>query len=281
MNTVQVRVPATTANLGPGFDAMGIALSLYNITTVHRRRGPDPGDMATAAGKIFFEHADIKPFDFSWSVEGDVPRSRGLGSSVTVRLGILHGLNALAGKPIARRDLFELCTRLEGHPDNAAPAAFGGFCISPRDGTTQRFPVSKDLAFVLLVPSMELETSKARGVLPAKIPLADAALSAGNAAAIAGAFASGQYRNLTGCFTDRLHQPYRAKLMPYLDTVIQAGTQAGALGGWLSGAGSTVACITLKNPVRVANAMAAACGIDAWALVIRADNAGVRELPSR
>ena len=280
MNSVHVRVPATTANLGPGFDAMGIALRLYNTTTVKRGRGSEPGDMARAAADLFFEHSGTKPFAFSWTVEGDVPRSRGLGSSVTVRLGILHGLNSLAGKPLARRDLFELCSRLEGHPDNAAPAAFGGFCISPRDGATQRYPVAMDAAFVLLVPAMELETSLARGVLPAKIPLRDAVLSAGNAAAIAGAFASSDYRKLAGCFADRLHQPHRAKLMPYLDPVIEAGSKAGALGGWLSGAGSTVACITLKNPARVANAMAAACGIDAWALVVRADNSGVRELQS-
>lgn len=279
MNSVQVRVPATTANLGPGFDSMGVALSLYNTTTIKRGRGSDPGAMAENAAALFFERSKIKSFRFNWSVEGNVPRSRGLGSSVTVRLGILHGLNALAGKPLSRRDLFLLCSELEGHPDNAAPAAFGGFCISPRDGATQRYPVGPDAAFVLLVPGMELETSLAREVLPKKIPLSDAVLSVGNAAAIAGAFASGDYRKLKGCFSDRLHQPHRSKLMPYLDTVIEAGTGAGALGGWLSGAGSTVACITLKNPPRVANAMAASCGIDAWAIVVRADNAGVREIP--
>jgi homoserine kinase len=281
MKSVQIRVPATTANLGPGFDAMGIALRLYNTTTIRRGRGPDPGEMAKAAGDLFFERAATKPFAFSWSVEGNVPRSRGLGSSVTIRLGILHGLNALAGKPLTRRSLFELCALLEGHPDNTAPAAFGGFCISPHSGPTQRYPVGTNAAFVLLIPAMELETAVARDVLPAQIPLREAVLSAGNAAAIAGAFASGDYRKLSGCFGDRLHQPYRAKLMPYLDSVIDAGTKAGALGGWLSGAGSTVACLTVKNPVRVANAMAAACGIDAWAIVVRSDNSGVREMPSQ
>jgi hypothetical protein len=190
---------------------------------------------------------------------------------------VLHGLNQLAGKPLDRQQVFQLCAELEGHPDNAAPGAFGGFCIAPKRGPLQRYPVGEELAFVLLIPEMELETSKARGVLPAKIPLADAALSTGNAAAIAGAFASGDYRKLAGCFEDRLHQPYRAKLMPYLDNVITAGCEAGALGGWLSGAGSTVACATLRRPDRVANAMISACGLEsACAVVVRADNSGVK-----
>ena len=277
MKSVRVRVPATTANLGPGFDAMGIALRIYNTTTVERGRGTDPGDMANAAADLFFQTSGVKKFDFHWSVEGDVPRSRGLGSSVTVRLGVLHGLNALAGKPLDRQAVFRLCAELEGHPDNAAPGAFGGFCIAPKSGPLQRYPVGEELAFVLLIPDMELETSKARGVLPAKIALSDAALSVGNAAAIAGAFASGDYRKLAGCFEDRLHQPYRAKLMPFLDDVIAAGCSAGALGGWLSGAGSTIACAALRRPDKVANAMIAACGLEsACAVVVRADNAGVK-----
>lgn len=277
MKSVQVRVPATTANLGPGFDAMGIALGLYNTTTVTRGRGVDPGEMATEAAEMFFAESGVKKFDFHWSVRGDVPRSRGLGSSVTVRLGVLHGLNALAGKPLDRRTVFRLCAELEGHPDNAAPAAFGGFCIASRSGPLQRYRVGEELAFVLLIPDMELETSKARGVLPSKIPLADAALSVGNAAAIAGAFASGDYRMLAGCFEDRLHQPYRAKLLPFLNDVIAAGCAAGALGGWLSGAGSTVACAALRRPDKVANAMISACGLEsACAIVVRADNAGVK-----
>jgi len=277
MKSVRVRVPATTANLGPGFDAMGIALRIYNTITVARGNGTDPGEMASLAADLFFQASAVRKFDFHWSVEGDVPRSRGLGSSVTVRLGILHGLNVLAGKPLDRQEVFRLCVELEGHPDNAAPGAFGGFCIAPKSGPLQRYSVDKELAFVLLIPDMELETSEARGVLPSKIPLADAALSVGNAAAIAGAFASGDYRKLVGCFEDRLHQPYRAKLMPFLDDVIAAGCAAGAIGGWLSGAGSTIACAALHRPDKVANAMIATCGLEsACAVVVRADNAGVK-----
>ena len=278
--SARVRVPATSANLGPGFDSLGVAVRLYNTTTVSRGRGPDPGTMAGEAAELFFRSSKTKSFPFHWSVEGDVPRSRGLGSSVTVRLGVLHGLNELAGRPLDRLAIFRLCSELEGHPDNAAPGAYGGFCVAPASGPVQRYVVRDELAFVFLIPAAELETEKARNLLPKTLPLQDAVVSAGNAAAIAGAFASGDYKKLAGCFGDRLHQPYRAKVLPFLDPVIEAGRAAGALGGWLSGAGSAVACATLVRPDRVANAMVAACALDAaCAIVLRADNRGARILP--
>jgi homoserine kinase len=279
MNSVRVRVPATSANLGPGFDSLGVALRLYNTTTVSQGRAGAVGDMAREAAELFFKISKTKSFPFHWSVEGAVPRSRGLGSSVTVRLGVLHGLNELAGRPLDRHGVFQLCSELEGHPDNAAPGAYGGFCIAPASGPVQRYAVGEELAFVFLIPAHELETEKARNLLPKTIPLADAVLTAGNAAAIAGAFASRDYKKLVGCFGDRLHQPYRAKVLPFLDRVIEAGRAAGALGGWLSGAGSAVACATLGRPDRVANAMASACDLEAaCAIVLRADNQGVRIL---
>jgi homoserine kinase len=280
MTFARVRVPATSANLGPGFDSLGVAVRLYNTTTVFKGRGPAPGDMASEAADLFFKESQTKPFAFHWSVEGDVPRSRGLGSSVTVRLGVLHGLNELAGRPLDRHAVFRLCSELEGHPDNAAPGAYGGFCVAPANGPVQRYAVAEELAFVFLIPANELETEKARNLLPKTLPFSDAVLCAGNAAAIAGAFASADYKKLAGCFGDRIHQPYRAKVLPFLDRVIEGGRAAGALGGWLSGAGSAVACATLVRPDRVANAMVSACGLDAaCAIVLRADNRGVRILP--
>lgn len=279
MNTVRVRVPATTANLGPGFDSLGIALQLYNTTAVTRGKGGDPGDMARQASEVFFREAKQKPFAFQWGVQGDVPRSRGLGSSVTVRLGVLHGLNELAGRPLDKHALFRLCSELEGHPDNAAPAAYGGFCIAPPEGAVQRYKVSDALLFLLLIPEMELATADARRVLPAKISLKDAAYSAANTAAIAGAFASGDYAKLAGCFGDRLHQPYRTKLLPFLPKVLESASANGALGGWLSGSGSTIACLTTKRPEKIAPAMIVASGLDqACVIGVRADNSGVKIL---
>lgn len=280
MNEVRVRVPASTANLGPGFDCLGIALRLYNTTTVRRGPGPTKGQMAEEAAAMFFREAGVRRFAFHWGVEGQVPRSRGLGSSVTVRLGVLHGLNELAGRPLGRTDIFRLCAALEGHPDNAAAGAFGGFTLAPPVGRLQRYKIAGELRFVLLIPEFEISTPAARRVLPERVPLQDAAFSAGCAAAIAAAFATGNYRDLEGCFQDGLHQPYREPLIPFLSPVIHAACKAGALGGWLSGSGSTIACATLKNPEKVARAMLAASGLDAAvAAVVGADNSGAKVLP--
>jgi len=279
MNEARVRVPATTANLGPGFDCLGIALQLYNTTTVRRGRGPAKGEMAEEAADVFFREAKMRPFGFHWEVEGSVPRSRGLGSSVTVRLGILHGLNELGGRPLNRSDLFRLCAGLEGHPDNAAPAAFGGFTIVPGSGSLQRYPVDRGLRFVLLIPDFEISTPAARQALPRTVAFQDAAFTAANAAAVAAAFATQNYSALKGALQDRLHEPFREPLIPCLSPVIEAACDAGALGGWLSGSGSTVACATLRNPEKTAHAMIVASGLDeAVAIVVRADNAGVKIL---
>lgn len=281
MSSTTVRIPATSANLGPGYDTMGLALQLYNTVKVTKvtgrgKRG-EPHEMVDSAADAFFRVARKKPFGFSWSIEGEVPRSRGLGSSVTVRLGILHGLNDLAGAPLEREKIYDLCAELEGHPDNAAPAAFGGFTIAAAGMPLQRYRVDPSLEIVLLIPDFEVLTGDARKVLPKTIPLTDAVKSAGHAAAIAGAFASHDYHLLAGGFQDAFHQPHRSKFVPFLDDVIRAGVQAGALGGWLSGSGSAIACATLDEPERVAAAMLSASGQQhATAFSTRVDNAGVR-----
>ncbi len=276
MNEVKVRVPATTANMGPGFDCLGLALKLANVVTV--RRGTGMADrMGDEAGRAFFRAAKRKAYSFAWTICGDVPRSRGLGSSVTVRLGILHGLNAQCGAPLGAQRLFEICAELEGHPDNAAPAAFGGFTIARAGAPLQRYSVSPRLAFALLIPPFEVETPAARRVLPPSLAFADAVASAASAAAVAAAFASRRYEALEDAFDDRLHEPFRAPLVPGLRKIIAAGRKAGALGGWLSGSGSTIACATLADPRAVAAAMRRASGWrEAVTQIVRADNTGVR-----
>ena len=282
MESVTVRIPATCANLGPGYDCLGVALKLYNRVTVRRGNGgAKPHPMAEKAGELFFKTSEEKPFDFAWSICGDIPQSRGLGSSVTVRLGILHGLNQLAGGPMEREDLFHLCSELEGHPDNAAPAEFGGFTVASEDGCLA-FPVQRTLKFVLLIPDFEISTPEARKVLPADIQHDLAVSSAANAARIVAAFASGQYEALIGAFDDYLHQPYRQPLIPFLPDAIEAGEEAGALGGFLSGSGSTIACVTLEADEAVAAAMLNAVpkGVTARTAILQTDNQGV-ELEKR
>ena len=271
-----MRVPATTSNLGPGFDCLGVALQLYNFVTVARASEIEAGGMARQAARQFFRAAGAEPFGFLATIAGDVPRSRGLGSSVTVRLGVLHALNALLGRPLKRAQIFGLGAELEGHPDNAAPAEFGGFVVA-RHNRHQKFPVDPRLRFVLLIPAFEVKTTEARGVLPNEVDRLRAVESCGNACAITAAFASGSYEDLRGVWQDHLHQPFRAKFVPFLERVIAAGERAGALGGFLSGSGSTIACVTLRSPDDVAAAMRDASGLEeAETRVTSADNDGAR-----
>jgi homoserine kinase len=276
MNQVTIRVPATTANLGPGYDCLGIALQIYNHVTVEAGGLPSNDSMAAAVTEKFFAKAPGERFSFSWKITGDVPRSRGMGSSVTVRLGILHGLNELAGKPLSNEALFELCAELEGHPDNAAPAAFGGFTVAG-GAEVARFEVSPSLRFVLLIPDFEVSTPAARKVLPAQLDRLAAAQSCANACRITAAFASKSYGLLRGAFVDQLHQPFREKeLIPFLSKVIAAGEKAGALGGFLSGSGSTICCVVEEKDEEIGSAMLAASGNAGARIVIaQADNQGV------
>ena len=268
-----VRVPATSANLGPGFDCLGLALQIYNH--VHLTRGGifTPHPMVEEAAAAFFQESRVDAFDFDWKIDGDVPRSRGLGSSVTLRLGALHALNTLSGAPLDANALYRICARLEGHPDNAAPAAFGGFTAARADGVYFRCDVSDEIAFVALIPQNEVETDASRVELPESINRLDAARNTAHASLITAAFASCNYDLLRGSMQDWLHQPWRQRHQAHLLPAIEEGIAAGALDGYLSGSGSTVICPTLKNPEAVAAAMQKILP-EARTLVLRADNTG-------
>src|SRR5438046_5364209 len=169
MQHVTVRVPASTSNLGPGFDCLGVALQIYNSITIRRAKDRQPQERIVAqASDLFFKRTKQKGFAFSCAATEKIPRSRGLGSSATIRLGILHGLNTLTGRPLDRLSIFRLCADLEEHPDNAAPSTFGGFTVA-RGENVQCFEVSPRLKFVLLIPNFEIQTSAARKILPEKL----------------------------------------------------------------------------------------------------------------
>jgi homoserine kinase len=276
MRKITVQVPASTSNLGPGFDCLGVALRLYNrVTIVRDDQGRSPR-LVSEAARLFFKESRVRSFPFSCEIQGDVPPSRGLGGSATIRLGVLYGLNRLARTPLDRSSILQLCARLEGHPDNAAPASFGGFTVV-RGENVQRFEVDPRLYFILLIPDFEIETARARKVLPAKIKRTDAVESCANACAITAAFASRDYEKLRGAFTDNLHQPFRQKLIPFLPRVTAAAEKAGALGAFLSGSGSTIAAVTLQSPKKVALAMLRATrSTSVRTIITTADNHGVR-----
>ncbi len=278
MQQATVRVPASTSNLGPGFDCLGVALGLHNHVTVSRGQQERLPAMVRAAGNAFFKNAGTRPFPFSCSIGGEIPPSRGLGSSASIRVGVVHGLNEIANRPLQRREIFEICATLEGHPDNAAPACYGGFNVV-RGLDRQMFTVSAQLHFVLLIPDFEIATSEARRLLPARVDRLQAVENARNACAITAAFAAREYQSLRGAFTDHLHQPFRKRLIPFLDEVIAAAQSAGALGAFLSGSGSTICAVTLRSPEKIAAAMlAAAPSRGSRTIIAAADNRGARIL---
>lgn len=271
-SSVTVRVPASTSNLGPGFDTLGLALRLYNVAkisengdTAVRLVSPIADEakagataMLAEAAEAFFARVKRRRFGVDVALGGDVPIARGLGSSVTARLGVVAGLNELARTKLSREALLELVSGLEHHPDNAAPAIFGGFTVAGMLGTAVRclhFSVSPRLKFVTLIPRFEVSTEEARKLVPATFSKSDTVHNLNRAALISAAFASGNYQALRGLFDDRVHQPYRMKLIPQLSRVIEAGEKAGAIGGWLSGSGSTIICLTLQRPEEVGRAM--------------------------
>lgn len=296
LQSVTVRVPGSTSNLGAGFDTLGLAVALYNDVTL--RRTSEPGvhaatpdaiagvDMASEAAAWFFARAGVPEFGFSFVVCGDVPMSRGLGSSVTLRAGIVAGLNELSGAGLDKDDLAELVTKLEGHPDNATPAVLGGFCVGRTDpsrgvltGVVRR-AIGKELVFVVVSPSQELETKKARGILPKEIPYFDAVRSINSASYVVAAFLSGEYDRLSHAVADFMHEPYRLPLIPGARDAIQAGVSAGALTGWLSGSGSSVMCVARPaKAAKVARAMVhafAAAKVPSRSFRLHADNEGLR-----
>jgi homoserine kinase len=174
--------------------------------------------------------------------------------------------------------LLEIITDLEGHPDNASPALLGGCTVSGRVGKEVRcirFAVSPKLKIITLIPNFRVETEEARRLIPQTFSKADTAHSLNRAALIAAAFAAKDYEALRGLFDDRLHQPHRLPLVPQLDSVIQAGEKAGAIGGFLSGSGSAIICLALDHADRIAAAMQRVLPISD-VLMLRSDNRGLR-----
>jgi homoserine kinase len=292
-DTVTVRVPASTSNCGAGFDTLGLAFNLYNHVTL--TRGPDaaavparPEDgraQAMVDEAAFFQAVNRTPFGFTYRIAGDVPPARGLGSSVTVRAGIVAGLDALAGTGLDRQHLVRLVTALEGHPDNATASILGGFCVprtNPADGVyidTIRFEVSADLVFVAASPVIEIMTKESRGVLPSKLPYFDAVRSINSAAYLVAVFATRDYDRLRHAVADFMHEPYRVPKIPGAQGALAAGIAAGALTGWLSGSGSSVLCVArAEHAETVLGAMKAsfkAANLPCDGRIMLADNTGL------
>ena len=292
---VHVRIPATSANLGPGFDALGLALALYNdveadegdgVTVTVEGEGagelPNGADNVVARGvRLAFEAAGRSFKGVALRCTNRIPPARGLGSSAAAWVGGLVAGNALAGGPLTRDALLSLATGAEGHPDNVAAALLGGLAVScpAADGavTAVSLPVPDDLSWVVLVPAITASTAQARAVLPPTVPRSDAIFNVQRVVLLLAALQARRRDALTSALDDRLHQPYRRALFPWMPAVAEAARRAGAFGCVLSGAGPSLLALAASDGGAVGRAMETAlraAGIEGRARAYAVDTVG-------
>ena len=281
MAVFRVRVPATTANIGPGFDCLGAALTIYNqfqfsdwvgddrlqITVAGAdadRVATDDSNLVYQAFTKLFQHLDQPVPPVQIGIEMGVPLARGLGSSATAIVGGLLGANHLAGSPLSQDEVMQLAIGLEGHPDNVVPALMGG-CRLAASGIDRPWEIC-ELAWhssiipIVAMPDFELSTQAARSVLPATYSRADAIFNTAHLGLLIRGLETGRSDWLKAALCDRIHQPYRETLIPGYDAVRSAALKAGARGLVISGAGSTL--LALAGPDTVGAVEVAIA--DAW-----------------
>ncbi|MEE9284673.1 MAG: homoserine kinase [Dehalococcoidia bacterium] len=277
LGTVSVRVPATAANLGPAFDCMGLALNLYTTVSLARSaefaldiRGYGADQLSRGADNLVYrsvcsvyKRLGERPPALRLRCRNTIPIYRGLGSSAAAVVGGLVAANALEGRRLSQAELLDMALRIEGHPDNVAPALLGGCQIALAENgkvTTSGVPIRRGLRGVIFVPDVEVPTKEARRLLSPTIARGDAVFNVGRAALLVLALSQGRWDLLPVATQDRLHQAPRRTLFPAMDALFQAAREAGADGVFLSGAGPTVLAMTTGDPTPVGKAMAEAAG---------------------
>jgi homoserine kinase len=246
---VTVRAPATTANLGPGFDCLGMALDIWTVVTVETGKpngGPEHGlaRLVWQGVEAAFENVGAPP-ELKIEADGGIPIARGLGASAALRAAGLLAGNALLDNLHDTEALLAMGTRLEGHPDNMSPCLLGGFQVNARtaDGAVlhQAAPLPDDLHVVAFVPDFEMPTQESRRKLPRQLSREDAVFNVSRAALLVAALAAGNYDLLDEATQDRIHQPVRSEIFTGLVPIMSAAKEGGAAAAYLSGGGSTVA----------------------------------------
>lgn len=255
---IEIKVPATSANLGSGFDSLGLAVRMYNRVLMGFREGvlvesldntPIPTDEHNLVYKTVKYLFDIcgKPLPgLHIQQENVIPMARGLGSSSACIVAGLTGGNLLMGSPLSQSDIINMAAAMEGHPDNSTPAILGGQVTAALENGKVyycRQELRDDLKFVTIIPDFELKTSLARSALPKEVEHRDAVYNLSRAALMAMSLSSGRYENLRVACGDRLHQPYRLGLIKGGPEVISCCMENGAYGAYISGAGSTLMAI--------------------------------------
>lgn len=300
MNTIRVQVPATSANCGPGFDCLGLALNLYNIFSftpnsdakeftytftgygaeLLEQEDPKTNLIGIAIEQVFAKAQE--PIQYGHITSDTlIPPSRGLGSSSTAIVGGLLLANQLVSTPLSKEELLVIANRMEGHPDNVAPAIYGNLCCAT--GLKDRvlntvIPVPETLCFAVVVPEVLVSTEYARSVLPNHVPFKEAVQNVSHASLFVTSLITNQLDNLSVALEDNLHVPYRKTLIPYCDEVFAAAKETGAYGATISGSGSTLIAYADKEHVKnVADAMGQVFslhGIDNKVYILVADTKG-------
>ena len=293
---VHVRVPASSANLGPGFDALGLALELHNeievaesdaITVAVEGEGADrlaPNDrnVIVRAVRMAYEAAGRPFHGCAVTCVNRIPLARGLGSSAAAWVGGLLAGNALVGSPLDADALLGLAARAEGHPDNVAAALLGGLTVAYGGSSGARalsLPVPAGLRWVVLVPDVSMSTAEARAVLPSSVRRADAVFNVQRVALLLASLQAGRIDLLPSALEDRLHEPHRLKLFPWMEDVVAAARAAGALGCVLSGAGPSLLAVVpgdaeAKTVGRAMEEALAHAGISGAARSLEVDTCG-------
>lgn len=266
---IKVKVPATSANLGPGFDTLGLALNLYNnyyfeeitegleITGCHESYNNENNLVYSS----FMKTLDIVGYNLKGGlkihIESQIPLSRGLGSSAACIVGGIKGANILAGSPLTDDEVIEWATSIEGHPDNIAPAVLGGLVTSiMEDGKVfhNKIKVVYGLKFLALIPDFTLSTKEARAVLPKTLDYKDAVFNVSRVSLLISALVNGNFELIKYGLRDKLHQPYRGELVGGYYEILDKCNELGSLGTYLSGAGPTIMTLVQEgNPHFISN----------------------------
>jgi len=295
---ITIRVPASTANLGSGFDVLGLALGLYNTIEMEttsrgveltvegegaeRLQEEGKRSLVVRAAEAAFAHLGVTPPGLKVHLRNEIPLKRGLGSSGTACLGGIIGAAELTGRPLSPQEILRLALPLEGHPDNITPSLVGGLtasCLSEGEVRYVKIPLPEAISIVAVIPERQLSTAEARRVLPRQVPFADAVHNVSRVALLVGAMVAGDLSLLDEATRDRLHQPYRAKLLPGMEEVLEVARRGGALGAFLSGAGSTVVALVNQGAETVGAEMAEAwarIGLRAEVKVLAIDREGIQ-----
>jgi len=273
---VSVKVPATSANIGPGFDCLGLALPIYNTITIEETVLPgtgieiniipeeesidemqfdsiprDENNIVYKAVEMLYNSIGQEPTELKINIQSQIPITRGLGSSSSIVVGGLLAANKLLGNPADEAALLAIATEVEGHPDNVAPAILGGFVLANQelDGTLTycKLDWPDEWDITVCIPDFELSTEIARSVLPKEVPMQDAIFNAKHLAMLIQAVNTKDAKLMKVALKDRLHQPYREKLVPGMKEIMEAFKhEDGVLGAVLSGAGPAMLVISYK-----------------------------------